>query len=87
MGTNDKHKLTLKEAGGVGNWLNARLFPYLGPPPLGPIDTESAESKARRAQAGACPLCGRAMADHVVDRSGERTQLYCPREDEDSAAS
>ncbi|MCU1480721.1 MAG: hypothetical protein JWQ19_1507 [Subtercola sp.] len=78
MGTNKMHKVTIREAGGVGNWLNKRLFPYLGPPPLGPIDTETAESKARRAQAGACPLCGQPMSLHDVDRSGIRTQLYCP---------
>lgn len=25
-----------------------------------------------------CPLCGAAMAAHVIDRTGPRTQLYCP---------
>ena len=78
MGANKRDKATVRESGGLGNWLNSRLFPYLGPPPLGPVDTESAESKARRAQASACPLCGSPMALHVVDRTGERTQLYCP---------
>ncbi|MEF2976013.1 hypothetical protein [Subtercola sp. YIM 133946] len=70
MRTKKEHKPTIRESGGVGNWLNRRLFPYLGPPPLGPIDTESAESKARRAQAGACPLCGAPMSTHVVDPVG-----------------
>jgi hypothetical protein len=78
MARNERKRPTLKESGGVGNWLNARLFPYLGPPPLGPIDRESAESKAERALTGACPLCGRPMSEHEIDRSGERTQLYCP---------
>ncbi|WP_147303924.1 hypothetical protein [Subtercola boreus] len=67
-----------KRPGGLGGWLNARLFPYLGPPPLGPFDTESAESKTERASAGSCPLCGRPMREHTIDRAGERTQLYCP---------
>ena len=25
-----------------------------------------------------CPLCGALMADHTIDRTGPRTQLYCP---------
>jgi hypothetical protein len=78
MRTNKQHKTTVKEAGGVGNWLNRRLFPYLGPPPLGVVDTRSEETKAQAALAGACPLCGNPMSEHVVDRSGVRTQLYCP---------
>ncbi|GGF35849.1 hypothetical protein [Subtercola lobariae] len=78
MRTKKTHRSTIRESGGVGNWLNGRLFPYLGPPPLGPFDTESAESKAQAALARACPLCGNPMSEHVVDRSGERTQLYCP---------
>ena len=78
MGTNKKNKTPANEGGGIGDWLNRRLFPYLGPPPLGPIDTESPESKRKAALAGACPLCGAPMSQHVVDRSGERTQLYCP---------
>ena len=81
MHTKKEHRPTIRESGGVGNWLNQRLFPYLGPPPLGPIDTESPESKAKAALAGACPLCGRPMSLHVVDRGGERTQLYCPTEE------
>lgn len=53
---------------------NARLFPWLGPPPLGPYDQPEPEAPAGRA----CPLCGRLMSEHVIDRSGPRTQLYCP---------
>lgn len=26
----------------------------------------------------ACPLCDRPMRDHVIDRTGHKTQLYCP---------
>ncbi|RFA18844.1 hypothetical protein B7R25_14095 [Subtercola boreus] len=78
MGTNNRRQRAHPRSNGFGGWLNDRLFPYLGPPPLGPFDTESAESKARRAQGSSCPLCGQLMAAHTIDRSGERTQLYCP---------
>ena len=27
-----------------------------------------------------CPICGHLMADHRIDRGGERTQLHCPTE-------
>ncbi|GAA0990339.1 hypothetical protein [Subtercola frigoramans] len=73
------HKISVKEAGGLGNWLNERLFPYLGPPPLGPFDTATPDDRARAALASACPLCGAPMNAHDVDRSGERTQLHCPQ--------
>jgi hypothetical protein len=53
--------------------LNARLLPYLGPPPLGPYNEEPAPARP-----AACPLCGAPMSEHDIDRSGERTQLHCP---------
>jgi hypothetical protein len=53
--------------------LNARLLPYIGPPPLGPYDEAPAPAKPP-----ACPLCGAPMSEHDIDRSGERTQLHCP---------
>lgn len=58
---------------GFINRLNARLLPYIGPPPLGPYDDAPAPSRPP-----ACPLCGVAMAEHEIDRSFERTQLRCP---------
>ena len=60
-----------------GNWienLNVKLRPYLGAPPLGPYD----EAPLPPRETHACPLCGNPMSAHTVDRSGERTQLYCP---------
>jgi len=65
------------EGGGFFNRLNRRLFPYLGPPPLGPYDQPAPAAPASRA----CPLCGAAMSAHEFDRSGEQTRatrLYCP---------
>lgn len=53
--------------------LNARLLPYIGPPPLGPYDEEPVAARP-----ASCPLCGALMSEHDIDRSGERTQLYCP---------
>jgi hypothetical protein len=64
------------EGGGFFNRLNRRLFPYLGPPPLGPYDEEPAPDAA----AAACPICGAPMAEHRFDRSepDRPTKLYCP---------
>jgi len=63
------------EGGGFFNRLNRRLFPYLGPPPLGPYD----EAPVPDAAAAACPVCGSQMADHRFDRTGSGpTKLYCP---------
>ena len=58
---------------GFFNKLNRVLFPWLGPPPLGPYDEPVVETKP-----ALCPLCGQPMADHEIDRSGVKTQLYCP---------
>jgi len=70
-----KRRPTIKEAGGFTAWLNGRLLPLIGPPPLGPYDDEvpAAERPVAR-----CPLCGEPMTAHDIDRSGERTQLRCP---------
>jgi hypothetical protein len=65
------------EGGGFFNRLNRRLFPWLGPPPLGPYDQPPVPAPAGRA----CPLCGAPMSEHEIDRSGganRPTKLYCP---------
>jgi hypothetical protein len=55
--------------------LNFALFPYLGPPPLGPYDQEPLPSAALKP----CPLCGKAMSEHSMDRAaGRPTYLRCP---------
>jgi hypothetical protein len=62
---------------GFFNRLNRRLFPYLGPPPLGPYDQPAPPA----APAQGCPLCGKPMAEHEFDRSGgadRPTKFYCP---------
>ena len=59
---------------GFFNRLNRRLFPYIGPPPLGPYDEPAAPSPS----ASACPLCGQAMSEHEFARGNGPTKLYCP---------
>lgn len=59
---------------GLWNKVNRVLFPWIGPPPLGPYDQPAPTPAAERP----CPLCGQPMRDHEIDRSGPRTQLYCP---------
>ncbi len=59
-------------------WLNRRLLPILGPPPLGPYTTESpAETQQHRAEA-VCPVCHQLMSLHEIDRTGEKTQITHP---------
>jgi len=53
--------------------LNSRLFPYLGPPPLGPYETEAA------VHSDGCPLCGLSLIEHEIERRpGRPTQMHCP---------
>ncbi|PZQ90736.1 MAG: hypothetical protein DI534_05955 [Leifsonia xyli] len=65
-------------SGGRGffNRLNRRLFPWLGPPPLGPYDQPAAVPAAERG----CPLCGAPMSEHSKGMSDGRTILRCPAE-------
>ena len=64
--------------GGWASWINRKLLPLIGPPPLGPypviVESEVAERKAH----STCPICGALMSLHEVDRSGERTQIFHP---------
>ena len=55
--------------------LNTRLRPYLSGAQLGSRDEPPLEAPVH---GGSCPLCTLPMDQHVVDRSGERTMLYCP---------
>jgi hypothetical protein len=65
------------EGGGFFNRLNRRLFPYIGPPPLGPYDQPAPPA----AESRPCPLCSAPMSQHRFDRSGganRPTKVYCP---------
>ncbi|MET0590096.1 MAG: hypothetical protein ABWZ77_02875 [Naasia sp.] len=59
--------------GGFVDRLNRSLFPWLGPPPLGPYDDPPASTAP-----AVCPICRSPMAEHSIDRSGPRTLLTCP---------
>jgi hypothetical protein len=63
--------------------LNRALFPYIGPPPLGPYNEEPLPPTGEKA----CPLCGQAMSLHSFERSQDHTatRMHCPRRS-DSAA-
>jgi hypothetical protein len=60
--------------------LNRTLFPYIGPPPLGPgprgekvVDAASLVPH--------CPLCGELMSAHEIERTADwstPTRLHCP---------
>ncbi len=57
--------------------LNRKLFPWIGPPPLGPYDQPAPPPAAERS----CPLCGAPMSAHEKGDNGGRTMLYCPKAD------
>jgi len=65
-----------KGLGGLAAWLNGRLFPILGPPPVGPSGSDLLP--AAPAPVRPCPVCAQPMDQHDIDRTGERTQLHCP---------
>ncbi|MDN4615768.1 hypothetical protein P5G50_15050 [Leifsonia sp. F6_8S_P_1B] len=60
-------------AGRAAEWLDAKLLPVFGPPPLGPYEQESPKT-----QTAACPLCGRGLADHTTQRDEGHAFLVCP---------
>lgn len=64
--------------GGFSDWVNEKLFWWIGPPPLGPYTDEPEEEVAAAKAAATCPICGELMSAHDVDRSGERTQIHHP---------
>lgn len=67
----------IKAAGGWYKYYNNRLIKLAGPAAVGPYETTPPPSVEERAER-ACPLCGRPINLHTFDRSGARTQMYCP---------
>lgn len=57
----------------AAEWLDAKLLPVLGPPPLGPYDQE-----APRTDAATCPLCTRRIDEHTIERDHGHAFLVCP---------
>jgi hypothetical protein len=60
---------------GFYNKLNRIIYSYTGPAQVGIGRPEAPYVPPADPR---CPLCGQAMSLHDIDRSGERTQLYCP---------
>ncbi len=61
-------------------WLNDKLYPILGPPPLGPYEDDRAERPWHEYGDDACPICGRPMRSHDVieDPEDDEVWLRCP---------
>lgn len=60
---------------GFINKLNRIVFTFTGPAQVGIGRPEEAYVPPADPR---CPLCGKSMNLHEIDRSGERTQLHCP---------
>ena len=58
----------------VAEWLDGKLLPVLGPPPLGPYGADDAQPPA----AATCPLCGDLLSVHRLEHEGTHTFLHCP---------
>jgi len=59
--------------------LNRALFPYIGPPQLGP--GPNGERVVDETMIARCPLCGEPMSLHEIERTADwstPTRLYCP---------
>lgn len=55
--------------------LNRKLRRYIGAPPLGPYD----EAPLPPTTGSPCPLCGKPMSLHEVERrEGRPTKVHCP---------
>ena len=55
------------------DWLNEKLYPLIGPPPLGPY-----EPVVERIGVAICPVCGSPMSEHFIDHSTPNAILNCP---------
>jgi len=73
MAKTSGHDGPLQAAAHAAAWLDDKLVPLLGPPPLGPYDAESPHSRA-------CPLCGAPLLQHRAERDEEHVFLHCPDE-------
>ncbi len=58
---------------GFIEWLEEKLYPALGPPPLGPYD-----DIVEKVGTAVCPVCGHAMEGHTIERRRDNTILTCP---------
>jgi len=61
---------------GFFNRLNRITYGYAGPAQVGIGRVEAPYVPPADPR---CPLCGQPMDQHDIDRSGERTQMHCPK--------
>lgn len=54
------------------DWLNDKLRPYIGPPPLGPYGPESTEPESAKP----CPVCGHPINEHRVEVDPDTGHTY-----------
>lgn len=73
--TNRSEPVEGRRGGYVGliDWLNRSLMPAFGPSVSPPT-----EGVVRQVGEAVCPVCGRPMAEHVIDHSTPETLLICP---------
>ncbi len=62
------------------DWLNEKLFPVLGPPPLGPYDDDTAERLRHERGDDVCPVCGHPLSEHevITEPAAGKVWLHCP---------
>lgn len=58
------------------DWMNEKLYPFLGPADLGPY-----QPALEQTTKALCPLCNQPMAEHYFDRSTADVVLYCPADE------
>ena len=62
----------------IAKRLDRGLFPFMGPAQLGAGRPETPYQPPADPR---CPVCGRSMASHVIERTGDQyhaTRLICP---------
>ncbi len=59
----------------AAEWLDAKLLPVLGPPPIGPYD---ADPESPATGIAVCPLCGKRIDEHGMQRDHGHAFLLCP---------
>ena len=62
----------------AAEWLNRKLFPYLGPPQLGPWDPESNIPES----AHPCPICAHPMSDHLAEFDSDTGHYFLHHPDD-----
>jgi hypothetical protein len=60
------------------DWLNEKLYPYLGPPDLGPSDPVSTVPESSHP----CPICGHPMVEHPVEFDEETGHRFLQHPDD-----